>query len=193
MKVEKMQKKNKQVERKNLLLFHYILNQLKCHEVQRVQEVDHDVVVAPVVVVIVIDHFEMIDHIEMINKDVWNLMLNLNNIIKKIFLLAKSPSQQQAPLSQQTGEHQNDEQQQQQQQQQYQQSRPYRGGSSKLSASENIQIYINLSGQGSGRGEYRRPYGNSARGSRGSYNRSHADPNTPDLDNTTDFPNLAKP
>jgi hypothetical protein len=111
----------------------------------------------------------------------------------KIFLLAKSPSQQQAPLSQQTGEHQNDEQQQQQQQQQYQQSRPYRGGSSKLSASENIQIYINLSGQGSGRGEYRRPYGNSARGSRGSYNRSHADPNTPDLDNTTDFPNLAKP
>jgi len=46
---------------------------------------------------------------------------------ENLFFLAKSPSQQQSPLPQQTGEYQNDEQQPQQQQQ----SRPYRGGSSK--------------------------------------------------------------
>jgi hypothetical protein len=57
MKVEKKLKKNKLAERKKLLLFHYILNQLKCHVVQLVQEVDHVVVVA---VLIVIDHIEMI-------------------------------------------------------------------------------------------------------------------------------------
>ena len=45
---------------------------------------------------------------------------------------------------------------------------------------------------GAGRGEYRRSYGNSARGSRGGYNRSGADPNAPDLDNALDFPTLPK-
>lgn len=55
-----------------------------------------------------------------------------------------------------------------------------------------IFIYINLPGGGFGRGEYRRPYGNSGRGSRGSYNRSNANPNTPDFDNTVDFPTLPK-
>lgn len=47
-----------------------------------------------------------------------------------------------------------------------------------------------LGGQGSGRGEYRRSYGNSARGSRGGFNRSNTDPNTPDFANTKDFPTL---
>lgn len=47
-------------------------------------------------------------------------------------------------------------------------------------------------GRGSGRGEYRRSYGNSARGSRGGYNRASADSYTPDFDNTNDFPTLPK-
>jgi len=80
---------------------------------------------------------------------------------------SKSPSQQQSSSYQQTGEYQSDDK---------QQSRPYRGGQR----------------QGSGRNEYRRSYGHSARGSRGGYNRSNADPNTPDLDNTVDFPTLPK-
>jgi hypothetical protein len=92
---------------------------------------------------------------------------------------SKSPSQQQSAPYQQTGEYQNDEQQpppQQQQQQQQQQSRPYRGGPR----------------QGSGRSDYRRSYGNSARSSRGGYNRSNPDHNTLDFDNTVDFPTLPK-
>jgi len=84
---------------------------------------------------------------------------------------SKSPSQQQPSSYQQTGEYQNDEK---------QQSRPYRGGGGGGQR------------QGSGRNEYRRSYGHSARGSRGGYNRSNTDPNTPDLDNTVDFPTLPK-
>ncbi|CAF0779852.1 unnamed protein product [Rotaria sordida] len=76
---------------------------------------------------------------------------------------SKSPSQQQLSLSQQAGEHQNDE-----------QPRSYHGGSR----------------PGSGRGEFRRVYRNSARG--GGHNRSNADPNTPDLANAVDFPTLPK-
>lgn len=53
-------------------------------------------------------------------------------------------------------------------------------------------MFAHYLGRGSGRGEYRRSYGNSARGSRGSYNRATADPNTPDFDNTIDFPTLPK-
>ncbi|CAF0966369.1 unnamed protein product [Adineta steineri] len=83
---------------------------------------------------------------------------------------ATSPSQQQSPVSQQAGEYQNDE------QHQHQQSRPYRGGPR----------------QGSGRGEYRRSYGNSARGSRGGYDRSQANPSTPNFNNAVDFPTLPK-
>jgi hypothetical protein len=56
-------KKNKSVERKKLLLFHFILNQLKFHVVvQWVQEVDH-------VVVLVVS---VIDQVGMINNDVKN-------------------------------------------------------------------------------------------------------------------------
>jgi len=63
MKVEKKMKKNEQVEKKELLQFHFILNQLKFHVVvQLVQEVDN--VVVQVVFVI--------DQIVMIIKDVYN-------------------------------------------------------------------------------------------------------------------------
>ncbi|CAF0860303.1 unnamed protein product [Adineta ricciae] len=79
---------------------------------------------------------------------------------------SKSPNQQQSPTFEQTDENRFDDQQQ----------KPYRGGAR----------------QGPGRTEYRRPYGNSARGSRGGYNRSHANPNTPDFHNTLDFPTLPK-
>ncbi|CAF3162803.1 unnamed protein product [Rotaria sp. Silwood2] len=78
---------------------------------------------------------------------------------------SKSPSQQQLPSSQQAGEYQNDE-----------QPRAYHGGSR----------------QGSGRGEFRRIYRNSARGGGGGYNRSNTDSNTPDLANALDFPTLPK-
>ncbi|CAF1407567.1 unnamed protein product [Rotaria sp. Silwood1] len=78
---------------------------------------------------------------------------------------SKSPSQQQLPSSQQTGEYHNDE-----------QPRSYHGGSR----------------QGSGRGEFRRIFRNSTRGGGGGHNRLNTDSNTPDLANAADFPTLPK-
>lgn len=76
MKVEKKMKKNKQLERKKLLQFHFILNQLKFHVVdQLVQEVDN------VVVLVVI----VIDQIEMITNDVYNFNFHFNNFTNLSF------------------------------------------------------------------------------------------------------------
>jgi len=56
-------KKNEQVEKKELLQFHFILNQLKFHVVvQLVQEVDN----------VVVQVVSVIDQIVMIIKDVYN-------------------------------------------------------------------------------------------------------------------------
>lgn len=106
-------------------------------------------------------------------------------------LLAYSSTQQQSFSSQQPGEYQDDE-------------RPqssYRGGSrggprggqSKFQVvhREKMIRLTHRLGPGFSRGENRRSYVNSARGSRGSY-RSGVDPNAPDLDNALDFPTLPK-
>lgn len=84
---------------------------------------------------------------------------------------ANTPNPRPTPASQPNSDYQNDE---------YPQP-SYRGGARGGG-----------SFRGAGRGENRRPYGNSARGSRGGYNRSGADPNAPDLDNALDFPTLPK-
>ena len=107
-------------------------------------------------------------------------------------LLAYSPTQQQSFSSQQPGEYQDDERQQ----------SSYRGGSrggprggqSKFQVVHRERLTRSTRRLGPGgfsRGENRRSYVNSARGSRGSY-RSGVDPNAPDLDNALDFPTLPK-
>ncbi|CAF5148546.1 unnamed protein product, partial [Rotaria sp. Silwood1] len=55
-----------------------------------------------------------------------------------------------------------------------------------------ISKCINLLGQGSGRGEFRRIFRNSTRGGGGGHNRLNTDSNTPDLANAADFPTLPK-
>jgi hypothetical protein len=95
MKVEKKLKKNKSVERKNLLQFHFVLNQLKFHVVQLVQEADHDV------------EEVVFDQIVMNSRDVNfsnKYFLKLNQLLR----LATSPSQgQQSPSTQQYDDQQN--------------------------------------------------------------------------------------